>query len=329
MITKVIPNTKSEKRFVVSHSNLVIPLYWYSYAPVCDVSGSKRVFGLPHLFPDTRKARFTYHCSQYIGMTKASIATPRSTMRHVFEYDPSYRSPRSSKNSVCKREDSVCSSTDDTMSESLGETSFDRSFCSVNTLIDQELRMDNNMDAPPKQSTMGSKRRVRFRVDKANCIISDKSSAGSTHLSGEEREAMWWSRKEIKKIQQDARSMCRLYLRSKKEFCREIALLLTLCARTDASECCLRTNQTVNAVAHGPARGIETLLVPMFARRQTQSIRAVLCAQDSGEAAHLLSVRYQHSSRYAGTWARVMADADAMCHLHHHQQDEELELPKL
>jgi hypothetical protein len=196
--------------------------------------------------------------------------------------------------------------------------------------------MDNKKDAPPKPFDMRSKRRVRFRVDKTNCIVLDKSSTGSTRLSGEECEAMWWSREEMNEIQQHARSTCELYVFSKREFCHEIALLLTQCARTDASEYCLRTNQTVNAVANGPARGIASLLVPMFPRRQKRAIRAVLRAQGASrhthmpdEAAHLLSVRYQHWSRYAMIWARVMADADAMCHLQYQQQEEELEPRKL
>jgi hypothetical protein len=267
-------------------------------------------------------------------MTKASTATPGSTMHHaVFEYDPFYHSPSMSINSDRKREDSICTTTDDMMSEYLFEMSLDRSLCNVHMPIDEEVLTNNNMGAPPTQSNTGSKRRVRFRVDKANCIVSDKSSAGSTRLSDEEFEAMWWSQDEMNEIQQHARSMCELYVLSKSEFCREIALLLTQCARKDASEYCLRTNQTVNAVANGPARGIASLLVPMFPRRQKQAIRAVLCAQGAGrhmpdEAAHLLSVRY-HWSRYAVIWARVMADADAMCHLRHHQQEEEPELTKL
>ena len=135
-------------------------------------------------------------------------------------------------------------------------------------------------------------------------------------------------------IQKHVRFMCILYVQSKSEFCREIALLLTHCAQTDAPECCFRTYQTAHAVANGPARGITSLLVPMFPGRQKQSIRAVLCAQGAGqhmpdEAAHFLLVRYQHWSRYAVTWARVMANADAMFYLLHHQQEEEPELPKL
>jgi hypothetical protein len=66
--------------------------------------------------------------------------------------------------------------------------------------------------------------------------------------------------------------------------------------------------------------------------RQKQSTLAVLCAQGAGwhmpdEAAHLLSVRYQHWSRYAVPWSRVMADADAM-HLYHHQTGGRTGTPK-
>jgi hypothetical protein len=258
-------------------------------------------------------------------------------MHHVFAYDdPCYHNARMSKNCVLKREHSFCSSTEDMMSDSLAELSLDGSFCSLQSLAELSLDetfcsihtalMDNNTDVTPKQSTMGPKRRVRFRVDKANCIISEESSAGSTRISGEEREAMWWSREEMKEIQHHARSMCKLYLQNKSEFCREIALLLTQCSRTDAPEYCLRTNQTVNSVDYGPTRGIASYLVPMFQRRQKQAVQAVLSAQGAGEygpdeAALLLSIRYQHWSRYALTWARFMADADAMCHLPDHQQE--------
>jgi hypothetical protein len=264
---------------------------------------------------------------------QARIASPRSAMLHVFVYDPCcHHNPRMIKNSDSKRDDSS-SSTEDMRSESLAElrrdgsvcasqlqslaeVSLDETFCSVDP-------MDNNRDAPPKQSNVGLKRRVRFRVDKANCILSDESSAGSIRISGEEREAMWWNREEMKEIQHHARFMCKLYLENKSEFCRDIALFLTQCARTDTSEYCVRTNQTVNSVDYGPTRGIESYLVPMFQRRQKQSVRAVVGAQGAGQhapddAAHLLSIRYQHWSRYAVTWARFIADADAMCHLHDH-----------
>lgn len=266
------------------------------------------------------------------------MMTERSTIDYAFEYDPCYHNPRMRKNSFRKLED-VCSSTeedmmmaeslaevslDGSMPESLAELSLDGSMSeslaelSLGGCLDQEVLMDNNMDAPPK-------RRVRFRVDKADCILSDKSSLRATRISGEEREEMWWSREEMKEIQYHAHSMCKLYLQHKSEFCREIALLLTQCARTDPSEYCLRTNQTANSVALGPTHGISSYLVPMFQRRQKKAVQAVLYAQGAGqcasdEAAHLLSIRYQHWSRYAVTWAQVMADADATVN---YQQEEE------
>jgi hypothetical protein len=253
-------------------------------------------------------------------------------MRHVFVYDPCcHHNPRMNK------DDSSSSTTEDMRSESLAELSLDGSFCTLQSLAELSLdetfcsvhRMDNNLDYVPKQSNMGVKRRVRFRVDKANSIISDETSAGSTRISGEEREAMWWSREEMKEIQHHARSMCKLYLQNKSEFCREIALLLTQCSRTHISDICVQTNQTVNSEDYGPTRGIASYLVPMFQRRQKQSVQAVLGAQGAGQhapddAAHLLSIRYQHWSRYAVSWARFIADADAMCHLDDHQLEEEL-----
>lgn len=218
---------------------------------------------------------------------------------------------------------SVGSSTDD-LTESLLELNSVDSFHSrpsqASCLYQDEAFPDAEVHNS-SLSSIGRRRqatgRVRFRVDENDCIISSHTGEKRIRLSAEEVRVMWWSREEMVGLQQDARSVCEHLLQNEAAHCRDIALLLSQCAQKDASEYCLRTSNTVRTMVHGESRGLATLLMPMFPRKRKMSIRAVLAANDlqqlsKHQRAHVMTVKYQHWSRYAVVWARVVADADTL-----------------
>jgi hypothetical protein len=162
-------------------------------------------------------------------------------------------------------------------------------------------------------------RRVSFCLDQENHVLAETFPNDSPEtITDVECQALWWSPKELLAIQQSVIATSHYLIKSEQDYCRALAILVGICARSDTAESSLPDpNPVLTCAQHGVARGLTVLIVPTLPIRSRRSVRLVLQAQaDMRNQTHrdrMLAAKYHYCSRYATAWARVLAEQDAAC----------------
>lgn len=166
----------------------------------------------------------------------------------------------------------------------------------------------------PSQPTFSIVRRVRFKVDENDHILEDSLPRPDYPLEPN----TWWSAREMEAIQRQAACVADFCLDCRPEYSDTATELLGLCARwQDQDRSTFSTDSAVSSFVSGTARGLEQTLVPMLQKRRMQALRATLEIQDRVESLsvdqrwHLIAKHYQHFSKYAAVWSRLLAEGDA------------------
>jgi hypothetical protein len=162
--------------------------------------------------------------------------------------------------------------------------------------------------------------RVSFCIDQDNCVLTKTSPNDSpAKLTDAECQSLWWSPKELLHIRQSALVICHYLMESEQDYCRALAILVGICARSDTTQSSLpAANHVLLTSAHyETARCFTDLISPTLPIRRRRSVQLVLQAQadmvDQVQCDRMLAAKYQYWSRYATAWARVLAEQDAAC----------------